>query len=284
MIKAAIQLMRLDKPIGIYLLWFPTAWALQLAYPKQIPLNFLIYFALGTLFMRSAGCVINDIADRRIDIHVWRTKNRPLATGNISLTAAWAILLSLLLAALLILIQLPKSCFDVALIAVGFTFIYPFCKRFIPTPQMVLSLAFACSIPMVNRASLQPWTLSWTLLSLITLLWVVAYDTEYALADLEDDLKIGVLSTARFFGRHVRLIIAILQLSLHSLWFFFAKINQMNEGFYWAWAIAWLFWLHQWYLLSKKQKEIDFQAFKLNAWYGLWMWISLICAHLDLKI
>ena len=276
MIKAAIQLMRLDKPIGIFLLWFPTAWALQLAYSKQIPLKFFIYFSLGTIFMRSAGCVINDIADRKIDIHVWRTKNRPLTSGRISLTAAWTLLLGLLLAALFILIQLPKSCFYVALIALAFTFIYPFCKRFIPTPQMVLSMAFTASIPMVNRASFEPWTLSWTLLTLISLLWVVAYDTEYALADLEDDLKIGVLSTARFFGRYVRIIIALMQLILHSLWLFFANINQLNERFYWAWGIAWLFWLHQWYMLSKKQKEIDFQAFKYNAWYGLWMWISLI--------
>lgn len=275
MIKAAMALMRLDKPIGIYLLWFPTAWALSLAYGNNIPLSMLCYFALGTLLMRSAGCVINDIADRRVDAHVWRTKNRPLAAGDLSLSAAWAILFILLSLAFWILIQLPKNCFYAAIPALLLTGIYPFCKRFLPTPQMVLSLAFTSSIPMVSIASQATWTASWGLLCLITILWVLAYDTEYALADLEDDLKIGIFSTARFFGQYVRQIIASLQMILHSIWLIYAQLNHLSQTFYWMWGLAWFFWLHQWYLLSQNDKQLDFKAFKLNAWYGLWMWISL---------
>jgi 4-hydroxybenzoate polyprenyltransferase len=276
MIQAAIQLMRLDKPIGIYLLWFPTAWALSLAYSKNIPLDILLYFALGTLVMRSAGCVINDIADRRLDAHVWRTQDRPLAQGRISLVAAFGLLLGLLFLAFLILIQLPKNCFYAAIPALLLTGIYPFCKRFLPTPQMILSLAFSSSIPMVNIASQMDWNTSWTLLSLINIFWVITYDTEYALADLEDDLKIGIFSTARFLGQQARLIILLFQILLHCLWLVFAYLNHLTLPFYSVWALSWFFWLYQWYLLSQKNKQQDFKAFKLNAFYGLWMWIGLL--------
>ena len=276
MLKAALQLMRLDKPIGIYLLWFPTAWALYLAYGNQIPIDMFCYFLLGTIFMRSAGCIINDMADKNFDAHVWRTQNRPLAQNRVSMRLAWMLLALLLLGSLIILLQLPRNCFGVALLALGISGLYPFCKRFLPTPQLVLSLAFSMSIPMVNAASQKTWTISWTLIMLINVLWVLAYDTEYALADLEDDLKIGIFSTARFFGTHVRKIIAGIQIILHLLWIPLFVTLRLNIIFNTIWLLTWLFWFHQWYLLSKKQKELDFKAFKLNAWYGLLMWLALI--------
>lgn len=276
MLKDAVQLMRLDKPIGIYLLWFPTAWALHLAYGNHIPIDILCYFLLGTIFMRSAGCIINDMADKDFDAHVWRTKNRPLAQGQVSMRFAWILLGLLLLASFIILLQLPENCFWVAIFALGIVGLYPFCKRFLPAPQLVLSLAFSMSIPMVNVASHQVWTTAWSILMLINMLWILAYDTEYALADLEDDKKIGIFSTARFFGKYVRPIIALLQITLHLLWLPLAKILNLNIDFQFIWLLTWGFWFHQWFLLTKNQKELDFKAFKLNAWYGLVMWIAVV--------
>jgi len=273
--KGILKLMRLDKPIGIYLLWFPTAWALALTYGQQPPLQILIYFLLGTVCMRSAGCIINDIADRRIDGHVWRTKNRPLVTGETSLITAWLLLCALLFVALIILIQLPKNCFYVALLAVCLTFIYPFCKRFLPTPQMILGFAFACSIPMVNIASAQPWSNSLTLLVFLTVIWVISYDTEYALADLADDRQVGILSSAIYFGRHVKSIIIALQVIMHCLWLIIAYSSNLSHSFYVFWFVAWFFCLPQWYLLTKNNPQLYLQAFKLNAWYGLFMWLGV---------
>lgn len=276
MLKETVQLMRLDKPIGIYLLWFPTVWALHLAYGNHIPKDILCYFLLGTIFMRSAGCIINDMADKEFDAHVWRTQNRPLAHGQVSMHFAWTLLSLLLLASLIILLQLPKNCFWVAIFSLGMVGLYPFCKRFLPTPQLVLSLAFSMSIPMVNVASDQTWTFAWSILMLINMLWILAYDTEYALADLEDDKKIGIFSTARFFGKYVRIIIAGLQIILHFLWLPLAKILNFSIYFQFIWFLSWGFWFHQWFLLAKKQKELDFKAFKLNAWYGLVMWVAVM--------
>jgi 4-hydroxybenzoate polyprenyltransferase len=273
--KAIIELMRLDKPIGIFLLWYPTFWALCLAYGKHIPFNYLILFTLGTIIMRSAGCVINDIADRNWDRFVWRTKDRPLANGRISLEIAWGLLITLLLIALVILIQLPKNCFYVALAAVGLTLVYPFCKRFIRTPQLILSLAFASSIPMVCVAAASNWDISWTLLLCLTLMWVFAYDTAYALADMEDDKKLGILSSALFLGKYAKASIYGLQILLHTLWLGIAYLHQFTLCFYLLWFMASLFGCYQAYLLKQNKAALALQAFKNNHYYGLVMSIAL---------
>ena len=272
--KAIIELMRIDKPIGIFLLWYPTFWALCLGFGKYIPIHYLIFFTLGTIVMRSAGCVINDIADRNWDGFVWRTKNRPLADGRISLEIAWGLLISLLLIALVILVQLPKNCFYVALAAAGLTLIYPFCKRFFKTPQLILSLAFASSIPMVCVASYSHWDLSWTLLLFITILWVFAYDTQYALADIEDDRKLGILSSALFLGKYAKKSIYVLQFSLHSLWLWLALLKHLSIFFYFIWFAACSFWIYQAFLLKHNQAALALKAFKNNNYYGLVMSIA----------
>ena len=141
-----IELMRLNKPIGIFLLWYPTFWALCLGYGKHIPINYLILFSLGTIVMRSAGCVINDIADRNWDGFVWRTKHRPLVSGRISLEWAWGLFIVLLCIALMILVQLPKNCFYIAICAAGLTLVYPFCKRFFKGFDDIFCLIFSLRI------------------------------------------------------------------------------------------------------------------------------------------
>lgn len=269
-LKAIISLIRLDKPVGIYLLWFPTAWALWLS---KAPLSLYFWFALGTIVMRSAGCVINDIADRHLDGFVKRTKQRPLANRTISLCEAWFIFVALMIIALIILIQLPKNCFYGALPAAALTLLYPFCKRFFVTPQLVLSLAFASSIPMVFLATKQIWSISWTMLTLLTLCWVVAYDTEYALADIEDDIKIGVQSSAIFFGHHVLIITMLLLCVSHLCWLGIAICERLKIAYYLGWLFGSMFLIYQYILLQKKQ---PFKAFLSNTYYGLYMWILLL--------
>jgi 4-hydroxybenzoate polyprenyltransferase len=275
LLRAIITLMRLNKPVGIYLLWFPTAWALSLAYPHHPPFDIYILFMLGTLVMRSAGCVINDIADRKWDKFVTRTQDRPLANQSISLQAAIFCFCILIFFAIVILLQLPKNCFYGAIPAILLTIIYPFCKRFFVTPQLILGFAFASSIPMVALASHSNWTISWSLLLLITICWVLVYDTQYALVDLQDDKRVGILSTARFFEKNIYWFINGLQLFTHSLWLVFASINHKSLLFYLGWVLGIGFGVCQFLVLKHHQ---PFKAFKNNVWYGLWMWLILIFA------
>lgn len=264
--KAMLYLMRLHKPVGIYLLWYPTAWALWLS---QAPLKLYFWFALGTLVMRSAGCIINDIADRRWDRWVARTQYRPLANQSLNLLQAWSLFIGLLAIALFILIQLPKNCFYGALPAAGLTLIYPFCKRFFATPQLILSLAFSSSIPMVFLSTSQPWTLSWTLLVGLTMSWIIAYDTEYALVDIKDDIKVGIHSSARFFGKYVIQITLLLLSISHLGWIGIALTQRLHGLYYLGWGIGALFLIYQGRLLIQNE---PFKAFLHNTYYGLWMW------------
>ena len=271
MIRTILQLMRFNKPIGIYLLWFPSAWAITLAYQAHPPVLITLWFALGTIVMRAAGCVINDIADRQWDGQVQRTAQRPLAQQTITLTSAWMVLFALLLIALLILIQLPKNCFYGALPAVVLTFIYPFCKRFFATPQLFLGLAFTTSIPMVVLAANLTWNLDWTILWLLSFIWIIAYDTQYALSDIEDDRRLGIRSSAIFFKNKVKIAIYSMQALVHGLWLIFVPLTPIFLLF---WSLGLGFWIYQAYLLRQHQ---PLQAFKNNAWYGLWMWVALYC-------
>jgi 4-hydroxybenzoate polyprenyltransferase len=191
-----LLLLRLDRPVGIYLLLWPTLWALWFAADGVPSLHVLLVFVLGTVLMRSAGCAINDYADRNFDPHVSRTRNRPLAAGRI--TAGETLKNTLALA--------------LAVPAVVLTVLYPFMKRWISMPQAVLGVAFSWGIPMAYAAVLHRVDIAEAgILMLANVCWVIAYDTYYAMADREDDLKIGVRSTAILFGRHDRLMILLLQ-------------------------------------------------------------------------
>lgn len=270
------RLCRFDKPIGTLLLWYPTAWALWIANKGYPNLKLCLLFFLGTVFMRAAGCVINDIADRDIDKHVSRTQSRPLAANEISIIGAFAVLGLLLFAALIVLLHLPLSCYPWALLSVFVTFLYPFCKRFISAPQMVLGLAFSMGIPMAYTASGVPLDVSTLILFLINFCWIVAYDTMYAMTDKEDDLKIGVKSTAIYFGSYDRVIIGILLVTLHSLWLIWAMLYQVSLLFYTFWLIAAGVLIYQQQLIKQRVAQQCFKAFLISSYYGLIMWLGLI--------
>lgn len=268
------KLMRFNKPIGIYLLWFPTAWALWLANQGHPSSHLVGYFLLGTMLMRAAGCVINDIADRHIDGDVERTRDRPLATKALSLSSACILLGILFILAFMIVLQLPTACLFWALFAAFVTILYPFCKRYIQAPQLVLGVAFSMGIPMAYIASGVAFNNTMILLLCINYIWIVAYDTMYAMADRIDDLRIGVKSTAILFGQYDRRIILWMQALLHALWFLLPM--QKSVAFYGLWFLAGIVLIKQQSQLKVGSPAACFNAFLLNAWYGLFMWIALI--------
>ncbi|MBI2786918.1 MAG: 4-hydroxybenzoate octaprenyltransferase [Legionella longbeachae] len=269
------RLMRFDKPIGILLLWFPTAWALWFANKGLPPLRLLLLFLCGTVLMRAAGCVINDIADRNIDKHVTRTKLRPLTSGEVDLREALVLLFSLLVSALFVLTQLPWDCFNLGFIALFISFLYPFCKRFLDAPQFILGLAFSMGIPMAYVASGVSLNGECLLLFLINFAWILVYDTMYAMTDKADDLRIGVKSTAIYFASYDRLIIGFLQCTLHGLWLFWALMNHANLWFYSFWFVAGTILIYQQKLINKREPTDCFKAFKISVYYGAFMWFAL---------
>lgn len=269
------RLMRFDKPVGTLLLWFPTAWALWIANRGIPSLKLLILFFSGTVLMRAAGCVINDIADRDIDKHVTRTKLRPLTSGELNLQEALALLAVLLFSALLILINLPWDCFYLGCIALCISFLYPFCKRFLSAPQFVLGLAFSMGIPMAFVASNIPLNVECALLFVLNFAWIVAYDTMYAMTDKEDDLRIGVKSTAIYFASYDRLIIGLLQCLLHGLWLYLALNMHANKWFYIFWFAAAVVLFHQQKLISKREQASCLRAFIISVYYGAFMWLAV---------
>lgn len=274
--KAYFRLMRFDKPIGIFLLWWPSAWALWVANDGLPGLITLCYFIVGTIIMRAAGCVINDIADRNIDGKVKRTENRPLAVKELSLADAFLMLIGLLSTALLILVQLPPRCFEFAFSALIILFIYPFCKRFLPAPQFVLGLAFSMGIPMAFVASEVPFNPAMILLCVINFAWIVAYDTQYAMVDRKDDLRIGVKSTAILFAHFDVLIITLLQTLAHSLWLVLPYFISVSFTFYLFWGLGIYLLFNQYHLIKDREPQRCFQAFLSNNWYGLVMWLALM--------
>jgi 4-hydroxybenzoate polyprenyltransferase len=273
--NAYLRLMRFDKPVGTLLLWFPTAWALWLA-NKGIPsLDLLILFFSGTLFMRSAGCVINDIADKDIDKEVKRTKTRPLTSGELNLKEALTLFVILLFMALLILISLPWKCFYLGCIALVISMIYPLFKRFFNAPQFILGLAFSMGIPMAYAASNVPLNSECVLLFVLNFFWIIAYDTMYAMADKEDDLRIGVKSTAIYFAQYDRLLIGLFQSIVHGLWLYWALNSPGSIWFYLFWFSAGLILTYQQDLLKQGNPEQCLKAFRVSVYYGMFMWVAV---------
>lgn len=270
---AYFRLMRFHKPVGILLLWLPTAWALWLANQGAPSLYLVGYFLMGTVCMRAAGCVVNDIADRNIDKHVKRTRARPLTSGEVSLPEAFILLILLLCAAFFIVVQLPAVCFYYALVALFITILYPFCKRFFEAPQLILGLAFSMGIPMAYAASGVMINTAMLVLFVLNFAWIVSYDTMYALIDREDDLRIGVKSTAILFASYDRFIILLLQLFFHGSWLFFAYIKYDTTQFYSCWGMGLVILLYQQWLMRKKDYYFSFST---NIYYGLVMWCALL--------
>ena len=273
-----LALMRFEKPVGWLLLLWPTLWALWIAGEGNPSANLVWIFTLGVIVMRSAGCVINDMVDRDIDLLVERTKTRPLADGLLSMKQASGLLLLLGIFALILLLLLPMRVWPWSIPAIIITVAYPFMKRFIQAPQLVLGLAFSFGMPMVYVAIGHPFDLVFILLMIINFCWVLVFDTQYAMSDREDDLKIGVKSTAILFANKDKLIIAVLQITIVSLMFMLSRLLNLSETFLLTMLIASSLFIYQQWLIRDRERLACFQAFLNNAWFGGIVWFGLMLA------
>ena len=277
------QLMRLDKPIGTLLLLWPTYWALWLAAEGVPDWPVLVVFSIGVFLMRSAGCVINDFADRKIDGKVERTKNRPLASGVVSSKQAITLFFALLVVAFLLVLTMNNLTIGLSFAAVALAASYPFMKRYTHLPQVVLGAAFGWSIPMAFAAQSNALPLVCWWLFAANLAWTVAYDTFYGMVDREDDLKIGVKSTAILFGRYDRLIIGLLQaITLVCLWQV-GEIKQLGVIYYGAMAIAAALFAQQQWQAKAKSRAVYFKVFLANNTVGLVLFVGIALDYALLK-
>jgi 4-hydroxybenzoate polyprenyltransferase len=269
------RLMRLDRPIGIWLLLWPTLWALWISSRGNPNPRIFIIFVVGTLLMRSAGCAINDYADRSFDPRVVRTRDRPLAAGRISTLEALVLFAVLSLAALMLALQLNRSTLLLS-VAGGFLAItYPFVKRFLPVPQMYLGVTFGWGIPMAFEAQYEHLPQVAWLLLLANVLWVTVYDTLYAMVDRDDDVKIGVRSTAILFGDSDRHIVAVLQImTLLSLYLVGRSIHM---GYWYGAGLCAgaVFFAYQLWLIRARDRDGCFRAFLNNNYFGMAVFIGM---------
>ena len=266
---ALLQLIRFDKPIGTLLLLWPALWALWLAAQGVPDYTLLAIFLAGTFLARSAGCIINDLADRNLDGAVARTNTRPLVTGEITVREAIALFVALMLLAFILVLLTNRLTVILSVGAVVLASSYPFMKRYMQLPQLVLGAAFSWSIPMAFAAQSGALPPALWLVYLGNLLWTMAYDTAYAMVDREDDLKIGIKSTAILFGQYDRLMIALLQLS--SLICLYLAGQAFELGVYYNASLvvsAALFGYHQ-YLIRECKPDECFRAFLHNNWVGM---------------
>lgn len=290
---AYMQLTRFDKPVGIELLLWPTLWGVMLAamgkaqqqaMPAGLPtLKIFVLFALGAVFMRAAGCAINDFADRKVDGYVTRTKNRPLADGRLSAKEAIAAFLVLVALSLSLLLFLPIEVFYWSFGAIILAFIYPFMKRYTQLPQVFLAAAFGWAIPMAYVAVQGAPDIWCWLLFFAYMCWTVAYDTQYAMADRDDDLKIGIKSTAILFGRYDVIIISILQMLFllimgAVLWHYFEPTSLSMVPIFGLGLIAMMF-AKQNSACASRQALPCFKAFLANIWVGRYTFavIAIAC-------
>lgn len=269
-------LMRLDKPIGAFLLLWPTLWALWLAGRGQPTQQVVLIFLLGVVLMRSAGCVINDIADRDFDPHVARTRHRPLAARRVTVREALWLFAGLSFIAFLLVLFLNRLTLLLAVVGILLAASYPFMKRFHHLPQVHLGAAFGWSIPMAYAALTDTVPLEGWLLFSANVLWSVVYDTQYAMVDRADDVQIGVKSTAILFGEQDRQIVAWLQLAVLILLGGVGMLAECGGIYYLAlWGALW-FSLYQQYLIRDREPSACFRAFLNNNWFGLTVFCGIL--------
>ena len=271
---------RMDKPIGTYLLLWPTYWALWIASDGWPNFHLLIVFSLGVFVMRSAGCVINDIADIKVDGEVERTKNRPLISGLMSKEEAISLFGLLIGIALGLVLTLSWPTIYLSVVALLLAASYPFMKRYTHLPQVVLGAAFSWGMIMAfSEAQGEIPTIAW-LLFLANLLWTVAYDTMYAMVDRDDDLKIGVKSTAILFGEHDKKIIGYIQLFVLGLLFSVGDILAFGWPYQLSLVISAGLFSYQQILISNRERDNCFQAFLHNHWVGMIVFIGIVVEYL----
>lgn len=274
------RLMRTDKPIGALLLLWPTLWALWVATPGVPPLGILVVFIAGVWLMRAAGCVVNDYADRKFDGHVKRTANRPLPSGAVSEKEARNLFIVLVLLAFVLVLTLNLMTILLSVAALALAWTYPFMKRYTHLPQVVLGAAFGWSIPMAFAAVSESVPLSCWLMFLANILWAVAYDTLYAMVDRDDDVKIGIKSTAILFGRHDKLIVGILQILVLVLMAAVGWLNGLGWPFYASIAVVGVLFVWQQKMIVHRDRDACFKAFLNNNYVGLALFVGLAVSYL----
>jgi 4-hydroxybenzoate polyprenyltransferase len=275
------QLTRLDRPIGIWLLMWPVLWALWLSSDGKPDPHVFIVFVLGVALTRSAGCAMNDFADRNFDRHVARTRNRPLVTGQVDPIEALALCAGLGMIALGLALTLNKLTQLLTLIGAALVVTYPFMKRFFPIPQFYLGIAFTWGVPMAFAAhsGTMPPRLAWVLF-LAGLLWTMAYDTMYAMVDREDDRRLGIRSSAILFGDADRFIVGVMQLmSLFALWL---AGRELKLGLWYGFglALAAIFALYEQFLIRERKPDQCLRAFLNNNYFGMAVFIGIALEYL----
>ena len=283
-IRLYAELIRLDKPIGAYLLLWPTLWALAIAGEGSPDLWVLVVFVVGVWLMRSAGCAINDYADRHIDRHVERTKERPLTSGRIS--EKEVLLVFMVLSLLAFLLVLSLNWFTIWLSTGGLLLAvsYPFMKRFHYLPQVHLGAAFGWAVPMAFAAQTGSLPKQAWLLYVAALIWAVAYDTMYSMADREDDLKIGIKSTAILFGEYDRVIVALFQaLFILTLWLIGTELG-FSEPYFYALGLAVVLLIYEQFLIVYRVPENCFRAFLHNHWVGAIVFFGIMGHYYSMRI
>ncbi len=273
--NAYFRLMRLNKPIGIYLLLWPTYWALFLSAGGWPDIDLLIIFTFGVIITRSAGCVINDYADREIDKHIARTRDRPITAGEISPKAALLLFFALGLAAFALVLLTNTLTIKISFIALALAVLYPFTKRWTNLPQLILGLAFAMSVPMAFSAQTGtvPASAGWIFLA--TVLWTLIYDTLYAMADRDEDLKIGVKSTAILFAKYDQIFITLLQILLMIVFIKIGNLFDLGAFYDISLIIILLFMIYHQFLIKKRQKMDYFKAFINNHFIGMTVFFGI---------
>ncbi len=273
--NAYFRLMRLNKPIGIYLLLWPTYWALFLSAGGWPDIDLLIIFTFGVIITRSAGCVINDYADREIDKHIARTRDRPITTGEISPKAALLLFIALGLVAFALVLLTNTLTIKISFIALALAVLYPFTKRWTNLPQLILGLAFAMSVPMAFSAQTGtvPTSAGWIFLA--TVLWTLIYDTLYAMADRDEDIIIGVKSTAILFAEYDQIFITLLQILLMIVFIKIGNLFDLGAFYDISLIIILLFMIYHQFLIKKRQKMDYFKAFINNHFIGMTVFFGI---------
>ena len=274
------RLMRLHRPIGILLLLWPTLWALWIAGQGRPDLRVLAVFVLGVVLMRSAGCVINDYADRDFDPHVERTRDRPIASGRVNPREALVLFATLCLIAFALVLTLNRLTILLSFAGVFLAATYPFVKRFTHLPQFYLGAAFGWGIPMAFAAQtsgIPP--VGWTLFA-ANVCWAVAYDTAYAMVDRDDDHKVGVKSTAILFGRHDRAMVLLFHVLTLSLLAYSGALAGLGLRYYAGLVAAFGFALYQQHLMRDRTRDGCFRAFLNNNWFGAAVFAGLVLHYL----
>ena len=274
------RLMRLDKLVGVWLLLWPELWALWIAGDGRPKPRILIIFLLGTLVMRSAGCVINDFADRNVDPFVKRTRDRPLAARRIDPREALVLFGVLIVIALCLALQLDAFTLKLACIGAALTISYPFLKRFFPLPQFYLGLAFGWAVPMAYAAQSGPPLprVAWVLFT-TAVLWACIYDTLYAMVDRDDDLKIGIRSSAILFADMDRLIVAIMQAMMLFALLLVGRTMKFGDWYLAGVITAAVFFLYQQWLIRERESAKCFRAFVNNQYVGLVIFIGILLEY-----